>query len=126
MAYSETKVYFDGSHYIAIPKTTNPSAKKNNRFKDSETDEKKHAFNEAYKGTKAKGKEERQEELTKKLRPHFETEEQATEFVNAELERIKRNLIVRRMSLARKINHGEWDYFCTFTYDNKKHTEEMP
>lgn len=124
MAYSETKVYFDGSHYIAIPKTTNPSAKKNNRFKDSETDEKKHAFNEAYKGTKAKGKEERQEELTKKLRPHFETEEQTTEFVNAELERIKRNLIVRRMRLARKINLGEWDYFCTFTYDDKKHTEE--
>ena len=124
MAYSETKVYFDGSHYIAIPKTTNPSVKKNSRFKDSETDEKKHAFYEAYKGTKAKGKEERQEELTKKLRPHFETEEQAMEFVNAELERIKRNLIVRRMRLARKINLGEWDYFCTFTYDDKKHTEE--
>ena len=124
MAYSETKVYFDGSHYIAIPKTTNSSAQKNNRFKDSETDEKKHAFYEAYKGTKAKGKAERQEELTKKLRPHFETEEQAMEFVNAELERIKRNLIVRRMRLARKINLGEWDYFCTFTYDDKKHTEE--
>lgn len=124
MAYSEAKVYSDGSHYIAIPKTTNPSAKKNSRFKDSETDEKKHAFNEAYKVIKAKGKEKRQEELTKKLRPHFETEEQATEFVNAELERIKRNLIVRRMRLARKINLGEWDYFCTFTYDDKKHTEE--
>ena len=24
MAYSETKVYFDESHYIAIPKTTHP------------------------------------------------------------------------------------------------------
>jgi hypothetical protein len=28
------------------------------------------------------------------------------------------------MRLARKINLGEWDYFCTFTYDDKKHTEE--
>ena len=106
------------------PKQPTRAQRKNNRFKDSETDEKKHAFYEAYKGTKAKGKEERQEELTKKLRPHFETEEQAMEFVNAELERIKRNLIVRRMRLARKINLGEWDYFCTFTYDDKKHTEE--
>ena len=71
MAYSEAKVYSDGSHYIAIPKTTNPSAKKNSRFKDSETDERKHAFNEAYKGTKAKGKEKRQEELTKKIKTAF-------------------------------------------------------
>ena len=28
MAYGETKVYFDGSHYIAIPKTSRPSVKK--------------------------------------------------------------------------------------------------
>ena len=28
MAYGETKVYFDGSHYIAIPHTTKPSKKR--------------------------------------------------------------------------------------------------
>ena len=28
MAYGETKVYFDGSHYIAIPHTTRPSKKR--------------------------------------------------------------------------------------------------
>ena len=27
MAYGETKVYFDGSHYIAIPHTTRPKRK---------------------------------------------------------------------------------------------------
>ena len=28
MAYAETKVYFDGSHYIAIPHTTRPKKRK--------------------------------------------------------------------------------------------------
>ena len=28
MSYGETKVYFDGSHYIAIPHTTRPSKKR--------------------------------------------------------------------------------------------------
>ena len=35
-----------------------------------------------------------------------------------------RNLIVRRKRLVRKINLGQWNYFCTFTYDDKKHSEE--
>ena len=35
-----------------------------------------------------------------------------------------RNLIERRKRLARKINLGQWNYFCTFTYDDKKHSEE--
>jgi hypothetical protein len=39
------------------------------------------------------------------------------------MERIQRNLIVRRTRLARKINLGNWNYFCTFTYDDQKHTE---
>ena len=28
MAYGETKVYHDGSHYVAIPHTTRPNLKK--------------------------------------------------------------------------------------------------
>ena len=28
MPYGETKVYFDGSHYIAIPHTTSPNLKR--------------------------------------------------------------------------------------------------
>ena len=57
------------------------------------------------------------------LRPHFETEEQTAEFVKAEIERTERNRMVRWIRLQRKIDLGEWDYFCTFTYDDKKHTE---
>ena len=40
------------------------------------------------------------------------------------MERIKRNKIVRKTRLVRKINLNPWNYFCTFTYSDAKHTEE--
>lgn len=30
----------------------------------------------------------------------------------------------RRVRMTRKINLAEFNYFCTFTYDDKKHTED--
>ena len=124
MPFYETKVYFDGSHYIAIPYKANPSVKKSAVIKDTEIDEKKEAFEKAYKGTKAKGRKKKIKEIEAEMKPHFESEEKAAEYVKAQMERKQRNLIVRRSRLARRINMGEWNYFCTFTYDDKKHTEE--
>ena len=124
MAYKEAKVYFDGSHYIAIPKTTRPTARKRGGIKDEETNEKKKAFEIAYKSAKARKKKEKTTEIVAEIAPHFEDEDEATAFVAEHIERKKRNLIARRTRLARKINLGEWNYFCTFTYDDKKHTEE--
>lgn len=123
MAHENAKIYFDGSHYIAIPKTTRPT-KKNKRFTDTDTQEKKKAFETAYKGTKAKRKREKVTEITAELTPHFENENEASAFVAEQMERVQRNLITRRRRLARKIHLGNWNYFCTFTYDDKKHTEE--
>lgn len=37
MAYGETKVYFDGSHYIAIPHTTRPSRKRRKPIEETIT-----------------------------------------------------------------------------------------
>ena len=124
MSYKEAKVYRDGYHYVAIPYKENPSAKKRGGVTDFEKDEKKKAFDTANKGIKTKGKKKRTKELITELRPHFETEEQTAEFVKAEIERTERNRMVRWIRLQRKIDLGEWDYFCTFTYDDKKHTEE--
>lgn len=124
MSYKATKVYRDGYHYVAIPYKENPTAKKRGGVTDFEKDEKKKAFDTANKGIKSKSKKKRTKELITELRPHFETEEQTAEFVRAEMERIERNRMVRWLRLQRKIDLGEWDYFCTFTYDDKKHTEE--
>lgn len=123
MAHEKAKVYFDGSHYIGIPYVPNPNAKKRGARNDG-NEEKKKAFDKAYKGAKAKKRKEKLAEIVEELTPNFESEEEATAFVTAEMEKIKRNLIVRRTRLARKINLGVWNYFCTFTYDDKKHTEE--
>lgn len=124
MAFQNAKVYFDGSHYIAIPYKANPTAKKGGSFKDLEIDKKAEAFEKAYKGVKAKKRKEKFAEIVAEVAPLFENEETASAFVAENMERKNRNLIARRTRLARKINLGEWNYFCTFTYDDKKHTED--
>ena len=124
MAFQNAKVYFDGSHYIAIPYKANPTTKKSSSFTDLETDGRTEAFEKAYKGVKAKKRKEKFAEIVAEVAPLFENEETASAFVAENMERKKRNLIARRTRLARKINLGNWNYFCTFTYDDKKHTED--
>ena len=123
MPHEKAKVYFDGSHYIGIPQHEGKSPGKGG-YHGNENDEMRTAFEKAYKGAKAKKRKERFTEIVAELKPQFESEEQAAEYVKAEMERIQRNLIVRRTRLARKINLGTWNYFCTFTYDDQKHTED--
>ena len=62
--------------------------------------------------------------LMDKMRPYFDDEEKTKVFVETHLQRKLRNLICRRIRLTRKVNLQEFNYFCTFTYDSKKHTEE--
>ena len=123
MAYGQAKVYSDGSHYIAIPPSTRPTAKKKDGGSKFE-DEKKKAFEKAYTQTKAKSKAGKISDITEDIKAHFKSEEDATAYVTEHIERKYRNLIVRRARLIRKLNLGNWNYFCTFTYDDKKHTEE--
>ena len=63
MVYHSAKVYFDGSHYIAIPQKAQPTTTKGSGFTDIESDEKKKAFNIAYKNTKAKKRKEKLDEF---------------------------------------------------------------
>ena len=53
----------------------------------------------------------------------FENASAAENYVDDNLERKRRNLIGRRVRMTRKVNLQTFDYFCTFTYDDKKHTE---
>lgn len=141
MPYGSAKVYNDGSHYIAIPQTTKPERKKTPKKKvctgkglqtvknktdktATETLTPKERFERIYREYCGKRKAEKIDIITEEIKKEFKTEEQAREFVERNIERLQRNKIVRKTRLARKLNLNKWNYFCTFTYEDKKHTEE--
>ena len=117
------KVYYDGSHWIAIPHTERPPQRRKPKPKaeqDETVEQFEKAFNTAPKGKKSKKK----ERLVKEFAPLFESEEQATEFVEEQFERLNRNRIERYKRMKRKAYLQQWSYFCTFTYADDKQTEE--
>lgn len=170
--YPETKVYYDGSHYIAIPHTERPykprrrapdeplilndesppSVSSENQTQDSSAPAekadalmvdnsitppnmpqitqkpevkmtKKQLFEQLYKELIFVKFTERRKKIIEAMLPYFKDEESAAEYVDRNLERKKRNLICRRIRMTRKANLANFNYFCTFTYDDKKHTE---
>ncbi len=172
MAFGETKVYFDGSHYIAIPHTERPAKKRPIKIEEviivsdseetqdsventepfvlheenSATEElenvenntkigdpkpkrlrkmtKKELFNELYTKYIDSRKSERKKLIIQDMLPYFESRKYCEEFVNNNFERKQRNLICRRIRMVRKAKLVNFNYFCTFTYDDKLHTEE--
>ena len=123
MNYPKAKVYFDGSHYIANPHEEHPERRRKPKTENPEATEKKEQFEKAYKDNSDKKKKERNATVLDEMKRHFDTEEQAEEYVAQNLERKQRNLISKRMRLWRKVNLQRWDYFATFTYDSKKQDE---
>ena len=125
MDYAHTKIYFDGSHYVGVPKINQPWKKKKPKLnKNKEIEVKKQKFETLYKENSDKKKKEKIEAITEELKEDFKSEEQAKEFVKNNLARKKRNAIVRKTRLMRKLNLQEWSHFCTFTYDDNKINEE--
>ena len=178
MVYRETKVYFDGSHYIAIPHTTRPPQKRSRTFEEyvevkeigksepqqnstptdivdvpfavaeeteaqndtnletnvdksneNEANSKRYStrkelFEEAYRNSLSLPKYKRRKSITDALRPYFNNEERLKAYVQLNMERKARNLMCRRIRMTRKANLQEFNYFCTFTYDGARHTED--
>jgi len=168
--FAEAKVYFDGSHYIAIPHTTRPTKRRPKPAEEMievpiEEDEidwsenvvqmeeissieevveeikkesvvtqnepkkikqvtKKELFDELYSKYIDLKKVERKKIILKEMQPYFKNIEKCEAFVNNNFERKQRNLICRRVRMARKANLARFNYFCTFTYDDKKHSEQ--
>ena len=180
MSFQDTKVYYDGSHYIAIPYRP-PSGRRGVRMpeeevtvieqtdtgQENETDAlseiegvsvpladdceeecaeaevtedipakaptkpsvprkatRRELFNELYQKLINEPKRSRRQKLIEGMRPYFKSEQATAEFVDINIERKQRNLISRRMRFSRKVNLHEFNYFCTFTYDGKLHTEQ--
>ncbi len=180
MPFAKAKVYFDGSHYIAIPHTVRKKkAKKKTAVKkvspeleemdedettpfdectqmsifdlekktEKEKDEgsesvtenedtptekrdnlpqisRKELFDKLYREHLFEPKYSRKKAVYDGLRPHFKTDEEAKLFVDINFERKRRNMICRRIRMTRKANLQDFNYFVTFTYDDKLHTEE--
>ena len=136
MPYREAKVYYDGSHYIAIPPENFPSGKRKRRKPKPKPTTKpktdgtppttpKEKFETAYSESQQLPKRERKKYIADKLKDDFKTAEQLKDFVSQNIERKKINAIKREIRLWRKIyTQVEWHYFVTFTYDNALHTEE--
>ncbi len=184
MPYQETKVYFDGSHYIAIPHKTKPYKPRPKRVEevievqndtlsveenesetkeespvnadmdmpeevesvseeplelvvDEETGEalstkpkntrtmtRKQLFEELYKQTMDLKPKARTRKIVEEMLPYFKSKRQTEKYVEAQFMRKHRNLVCRRVRLSRKVHLQDFNFFCTFTYDNALQTEE--
>lgn len=69
-------------------------------------------------------KAERKKKIIEEMLPYFETKQETENYVIEQLERKNRNMICRRVRLTRKVFLANFNYFCTFTYDDKLHSEE--
>lgn len=174
MPYGKTKVYYDGSHYIAIPHRTRfvnkrpkpkeelitvvennqtdmESTPSNNEvvpfllsknihnsentndtdFQDEDKScnlnsykiTRKELFNNLYNEYLTEPKSKRRNLIINAMRPYFTTDTATSEYVDVNMDRRKRNLIVRRIRCVRKANLQQFNYFVTFTYNENLHTE---
>ena len=127
MGFRAAKISFDGSHYIATPKENFPRGKKRRRSSrptsEQET-ERKEQFETAYKESQKLPKKERKEYVKKAMEEAIPDKEQRQVFVERNSERKKINAIRRKVRLSKKANLQTWNFFCTFTYSDEKHTEE--
>ena len=159
--YPESKVYFDGSHYIAIPHTTNPNPRRpkvpeelvtvvedneveesteNNGAEieesecevESKVEEKapkrkatrSELFDQYWMEAMDLPKIKRRAFLYNKMRCYFKNEDALYRFIEEKIAAKTRNIIARKTRFIRKANNNEFNYFGTFTYDDKLQTEE--
>ena len=128
MSYRAAKISFDGSHYIATPQENFPQRHKRRRatrpLTDEET-EKKEQFEAAYKESQQLPHKERKTYIREAMEEVIPDKERRNEYVERNSERKKTNAIRRKVRLSKKVNlQREWNYFCTFTFSDEKHTEE--
>ena len=85
---------------------------------------KKELFEELYAAYHNLPKDKRKAVIVQKMRPYFDTAEGTRYYVDANMDRKRRNLICRRIRMTRKVNLQVFNYFVTFTFSDEKHTEE--
>ena len=138
MFYPAAKVYFDGHHYVAIPYVA-PHRKRKIHAKApkdlleiivnkevEEMDKKeKLAARDAYANASKEYKgNEREKVAIEELKGQCISEDKAKELIEKAKANRERQIIERKKRFWRKALLNEFNYFVTFTYDDKKHNEQ--
>ena len=127
MPYRAAKISFDGSHYVATPKENFPQGHKRRPVRplSEQEAEKKEQFEAAYKESQQLPKKERKAYMRKAMEEVIPDKKQRKAYVERNNERKQTNAIRRKARLSKKVNlQREWNFFCTFTFSDKLHTEE--
>ena len=85
---------------------------------------KKEIFEELYDKYKDLKKREKRKKIFEAMKVYFPGKERAAEYVEANFRRKRRNLILRRLRLTRKVALHRFNFFVTFTYNSELHDEE--
>ena len=116
------RIYSDGSHYIAREALHAKTPRRTERIK-TEIDE---IFELLYSdGMKCEMADKKLREFIKtNLEDCFPDFPDLEKYVNENVDRMNRNAWQREKRFRRKAYLNRWNYFVTFTYNGKKHTEE--
>lgn len=125
MAYEKAKVYFDGGHYIAIPRE-NFCRKDNGKRGNAKVEQNspKQRFEQAFEESRELPKKERKEYIQEVMKDCFSNEQETTTFIETNLERKRTNSNKRKTRLYRKVYLQEWNYFVTVTFNDKLLNED--
>lgn len=124
----QTKVYNDGSHYIAIPQGSYPSGKGCKKQSKAnltpEQAERKQAFETAYKDSKKLPYKKRDKFMNEWLKTAIPDDAERKAFISENNERKDRNRSKKYTLLWRKVRLQRWNWFVTLTFDSSKQTAE--
>lgn len=113
--YPDTKVYFDGSHYIGIPKDNYPHGK------GCKSNQRLYPRPKKRSGKPNPTQERAQKYSAEKMKTEFETAEQAKEYTEQNIERKRNNAAKRNTRLWRKIyTQRQWDFFANIIDKSKR------
>lgn len=153
MYYQETKVYYDGSHYIAIPQSKStkkgrrhatepkivvlerPPLNSTEKVEEVKQEEKQavkevkkatryEIFNEIYSESLSLPKANRKEYIEKCMKPYFNRPNEMEIYIKKKTASRQKNIIARKTRFIRKAYMNDFNYFATFTYDSQKMDEE--
>ena len=135
--YSGAKVYNDGSHFIAIPYIPKPKRVRKiykkipsdlfelmrNKEIEQREEQEKQAAKQAYEEVKDCKGQERIDKAVAKLKEKCIPVDKAKELVEDVKAKRDRQITEKKKRFFRKAMLNDFNYFVTFTYDDKKHTE---